>query len=129
MVTSMAGHLPTLTPGKDEDGMNDPVQAQVEAYNRRDVEAFAACHAPDCVVEDGDGTVVMRGREELVAQYGPFFEASPGLHGEILSRIRVGDWVVDEEHVTGMGGEYPEVRAIAIYHVADGLIDRVRLLR
>lgn len=109
--------------------MDDPVQAQVDGYNRRDVHAFAACYTPDCIVEDGKGAVVMRGRDEIVAQYGPFFEASPELHGEILSRIRVGDWVVDEEHITGTADGYPETRAIAIYHVTDGLIDRVRLLR
>ena len=45
----------------------------------------------------------------------------------IVTRIRVGSWVVDEEHITG--GPTGEVRAIAVYHLdRDGLIDRARFL-
>ena len=72
----------------------------------------------------------MRGRGEIETQYGPFFESSPHLHAEIVTRIRVGEYVVDEERVTGVAGvESGEVRAVAIYHVAGGLIDRLRILQ
>ena len=110
--------------------MDDPVDRQVDAYNRRDLAAFAACYSPDVLVEDGAGAVLMRGRAEIDAQYGPFFASSPHLHADIVTRIRVGEYVVDEEHVTGVAGvDSGEVRAVAVYHVANGLIDRVRILQ
>ena len=102
----------------------DPVDAQLEAYNGRDVEAFVACYAAGVLVEDGAGTPLMRGRDALRAEYGPFFEAAPDLRVEILHRIRIGAYVIDEERITGW--EPQPVRAVVVYHVADGLIDRVR---
>lgn len=104
----------------------DPVDAQVAAYNARDVEAFAACYAEDVTIEDADGNVLARGRAQLREQYAPFFAASPDLHAEIETRIRIGAHVIDEERITGAGPE--PMHAVAIYHVAEGLIDRVQFL-
>jgi len=106
----------------------DAVERQLQAYNAGDADAFAACYARDVVIEDLDGDVVMRGREEVRRLYGELFASQPGLHAEIRSRIRVGSWVVDEERVEGLEGD--EVHAVAIYGLGrDGLIERVRFLR
>jgi hypothetical protein len=35
---------------------SDPVERQVDAYNRKDLDAFLACYAADTVVEDAAGT-------------------------------------------------------------------------
>ena len=104
----------------------DPVDAQLAAYNARDVEAFAACYAEDVVIEDAEGNVLARGRAEVREQYGPFFTTTPDLHAEIDTRIRIGSHVIDEERITGVGPE--PMHAVAIYHVTDGAIDRVRFL-
>ena len=106
--------------------MSDPVDAQLTAYNARDVEAFAACYAEDVVIEDADGNVLARGRGQVVEQYGPFFAGAPDLHAEIKTRIRIGAHVIDEERITGVGPE--PMHAVAIYHVGDGLIHRVQFL-
>ena len=106
--------------------MSDQVDAQVAAYNARDVDAFAACYAEDVVIEDADGNVLARGRSQILEQYGPFFAAAPDLHAEIETRIRIGAHVIDEERITGAGPE--PMHAVAIYHLADGLIDRVQFL-
>ena len=103
-----------------------PVDAQIRAYNARDVGGFIAQYALDVVVEDGTGTILMRGREALRAEYGPFFAGSPGLRGEIVQRIEIGEYVIDEERIHGWQPE--PVRAVVIYHVKDGLIDPVRFL-
>jgi hypothetical protein len=105
----------------------DAVERQVEAYNAGDVEAFVACYADDAVIEDADGQVEMSGRAEMRKAYGDLFERNPDLRGEIVSRIRVGAYVVDEERITGYSGG--DLHAVAIYRLDDeGLIDRVRLL-
>jgi hypothetical protein len=80
------------------------------------------------MVGDPDGRVVMDGREEMREQYGSLFATMPGLRADIVSRMRVGSFIVDEEHVRGRPDG--DVHAIAIYRLDEyGLIDRVRLLR
>lgn len=105
----------------------DPVQAQLEAYNDRDIERFIAAYAPDIVIEDGDGTVLMQGQDSLRQQYGNLFATSPNLHCTLAHRIRVGEHVIDEERVVGLAPE--EVLAVAIYRVRDGKIVQARFLR
>jgi len=106
----------------------DAVERQVRAYNERNLEEFLACYAEDVVVEDGDGAILMSGREEMRERYGRLFASSPDLHGEIVTRIRIGSYVVDEERITGRPDG--ELHAVAIYRLdGDGLIDRVRFLR
>lgn len=108
----------------------DPVDVQLEAYNARDLEAFLACYAPDVVVEDAGGQPMMTGHDGLRAVYGALFTQSPALHAEVTSRIRVGEFVIDEEHVTGanLTGFPAEVHAAVIYRVRDGRIMHVRML-
>jgi hypothetical protein len=60
-------------------------------------------------------------------RYGPMFAQNPDLHCRIVNRIRIGQYVIDEERITGRGPE--EVPAVAIYRVVDGRIVHVRFLR
>jgi hypothetical protein len=103
----------------------NPVEAQVDAYNARDIESFLGCYSDDVVVEDGAGNTLMRGIDGMRAEYGPFFDEFPNLRAEIVRRIRVGDYFIDEERIHGW--QTDPVHAVAIYHVADGKIDHVRL--
>jgi hypothetical protein len=103
----------------------DAVDRQLAAYNARDVDAFVSCYAEDAVVEDAGGSVLMAGRDDLRREYEPFFRNHPALRARILTRIAIGDYVVDEEEITGW--QALPVRAVAIYHVAGDVIDQVRL--
>ena len=103
------------------------VARQVRAWNAGDLEAFLLCFAEDVVVEDADGNVQSTGRNVLRTTYGQLLAEQPDREYEIVTRIRVGPWVVDEERITG--GTRGDSRAIGIYHLGeDGLIDRVRFL-
>jgi len=103
------------------------VARQVRAWNAGDLEAFLLCFAEDVVVEDADGNVQSTGRNVVRTTYGQLLAEQPNREYEIVTRIRVGPWVVDEEHITG--GSRGDSRAIGIYHLdGDGLIDRVRFL-
>lgn len=106
------------------------VQEQVDAYNALDIERFIACYAPEAVVLDGAGAVIYTGHDEMRAGYGPMMEQNPTLHVEIPTRIQVGDWVVDEEVVSGITAEGfpPEMRAATVYFVTGGKIQRVHIL-
>ena len=107
----------------------DPVDAQLAAYNAHDVAAFMACYTPDCTIDDADGNRLMTGHAEMRPRYETLFASSPNLHCDIVSRIRIGDHVIDEERITG---RVPELRrAVVIYRIdkASGLISHVRFLR
>lgn len=105
----------------------DPVQAQLEAYNARDLERFIACYTEDVRIEDGAGNLLMQGHDAMRERYGPMFAQNPDLHCRIVSRIRIGEYVVDEERITGRGPA--EVHAVAIYRLQGDLIAHVRFLR
>ena len=107
--------------------MNDPVDAHVEAYNARDLDGFIACYSPDCVMEDARGQIVARGHEQLRTRFERVFEASPKLHCEIVHRTRVGEYVVDEERITGrVGGDQ---HGVVVSHISSGVIDHQRFIR
>ncbi len=103
----------------------DAVQAQVDAYNAHDLRWFVACYAPDAIIVDGTGRVIAKGHDEIRNAYAPRFARS--VHAEIVHRTQVGQFVVDEERVAGIGEQI--VRAVAIYRVVDGHIVHVVLLR
>ncbi len=110
--------------------MSDPVQQQIDAYNNRDLDGFVAAYAEDAVLEDGEGNVMARGHDGIRDLYGALFSQSPRLHGEVLNRISVGQYVIDEEWVTGieMEGAPSEVHAAVVYRLVEGKIAHVRLL-
>ena len=106
-----------------------PVDAQLAAYNAHDVDGFMVCYALDCVIEDGAGERLMAGHAQMRPRYAALFASSPKLHCEIASRICIGDYVIDEERITG---RVPDLRhAVVIYRVdkQSGLISHVRFLR
>ena len=107
----------------------DPVEAQLAAYNAHDVDAFMACYTTDCAVDDADGTRLLTGHAEMRPRYVALFASSPNLHCEIVSRVCIGDYVIDEERITG---RVPDLRrAVVIYHIDKSfqLISHVRFLR
>jgi hypothetical protein len=107
--------------------MRDPVDEHVLAYNDRDLERFVACFSIDCVIEDAQGTLLVRGHAELRNRFAQVFDQSPDLHCQILHRTQVGEYVVDEEHITGrVGGEQ---HGVVVSHVSGGVIDHQRFIR
>jgi hypothetical protein len=107
--------------------VNDPVEEHIQAYNARDLERFVACFSADCVMEDARGEVLARGHADLRALFRRLFDENPELHCEVVHRTRVGDYVVDEEHITGRDGG--DQRAVVVSHVSGGVIDHQRVVR
>lgn len=110
--------------------MNDPVEHQLQAFNARNLDAFLEAYAPNVRIEDGEGDAMMSGIDELRAFYGEVFRNSPDLHCDVVNRISVGDWVIDEEEIEGLQAEgFPEEAHAAVeYRVSDDQITLVRML-
>jgi hypothetical protein len=106
--------------------VTDVVERMLAALNDGDLPDFVACYADDATIEDGHDRVLARGRDGLSARYGPMFDRHRKLRVEALYRADIGDFVVQEERVTGRGE--PE-RHVAVYLVREGRIARERLIR
>ncbi|PQB04415.1 nuclear transport factor 2 family protein [Aureitalea marina] len=109
-------------------GQNSPeavVQAQLESYNRGDLDAFMATFDPQVIFTDASGEITMQGAEAVRERYKSYFEASPNLHSEIQTRIVQGDFVIDHEHITGRYGNPEIYELVLVFRVKLGKIVRV----
>jgi hypothetical protein len=86
-----------------------------------------AAYAAGVVIDDGAGKRLMTGRDAVRTAYADSFQRLPDVRAEVVARIEMGDYVIDEERVHG--AEPGPIRASVIYHVSGGLIDHVRLFR
>ena len=103
-----------------------PVQAQLEAYNARDIESFLAPYAEDIRAYEYPGSLLFEGKEAMQDRYSTFFEMTPDLHCELKNRIIIGDKVIDEELVMINGNQF---HAVALYEVKNGQIIKVTFIR
>jgi len=107
----------------------DVVQAQLEAYNAQDLDAFLATYATDAVVVRG-GKVALQGREALRDAYRTLFAKYPKNRATISERRTEGDRVVlDHEIISGRAPDKPDPWDVGWvrYEVDGGLIRRVEL--
>ncbi len=107
--------------------MNSPehvVQAQLEAYNAKDIEAWIQTYDVEAEQYELHGQLLARGHEEMRARMQSRF-AEPDLHAELLSRIVMGRTVVDHERITR---NFPEGRGtidmLCIYEIDGSRIRR-----
>ncbi len=98
------------------------VQAQLDAYNAKDIEALLRTYAPDAEQYALHGERLVQGHEQLRERFLARF-AEPDLHARLLSRTVMGNVVVDHEIVTR---NFPEGRGtlemLCVYEVAQGRI-------
>lgn len=104
------------------------VQAQLDAYNAKDIEAFMRCWSGDAQVFAHPDTLLADGAAAIRARHLVRFQ-EPNLFGRLISRMAVGDaagtTVVDREIVSRTFPEGPgRVDVIAIYRVTAGRISR-----
>ena len=99
-----------------------PVQKQLEAYNRRDLDAFMLWWAEDCSYYEFPARLLAKGAAEVKERHRLRFQ-EPNLFGRLTNRLCVGNLVIDQEVVTRTFSEGPgELDVIAIYEVEDGQI-------
>ncbi len=99
-----------------------PVEMQLAAYNARDIDAFMPWWAENCEYYVFPSTLLASSAAEIRARHIERFK-EPDLFGMLLTRIVVGNVVVDHETVQrnfpeGRG----EVDVICTYEIEDGKI-------
>jgi hypothetical protein len=103
------------------------VRRQYEAYNRHDLDAFVAVHAPDVQVYSFPDSLRFEGRDSLRARFGRLFSSAPHVHANIDARMALGDIVVWKETATGLPGDSTNT-GIFVWEVHDGQITRLMRL-
>ena len=100
------------------------VQRQLEAYNARDLDRFVAEFSDTVRVYRPPAVEpAISGKAALAEFYANNRFNGPDLHAEIVSRMVLGNKVVDHERITGVKADAFE--AVAVYEVLDGLIQSV----
>ena len=100
------------------------VQAQLDAYNAKDIEALLRTYAPDAGQFTLHGERLAKGHAEMRPRFAQRF-AEPHLHARLISRSIIGNVVVDVESITR---DFPEgvgtLELLCLYEVRDGLIQK-----
>jgi len=100
------------------------VQAQLDAYNAKDIEALLRTYALDAEQFTLHGERLAQGHEQIRGRFLTRF-AEPDLHAKLVSRIIVANVVTDVELITR---NFPEGRGtlemLCIYEIIDGRIQR-----
>ncbi len=99
-------------------------QAQLDAYNQRDIDAFLKPYSDSVKVYGFPQQLFYQGKTTMRSQYASMFKQSLDLHCELLGRMVLGNYVIDRELVT-FDKERPKLNAIAIYKVGDEGIEAV----
>jgi hypothetical protein len=100
------------------------VQAQLDAYNAKDIDALLDAYAPDAEQYQLHGELLARGHEQMRPRFLARF-AEPDLSARLISRISMENVVIDHEVVTR---NFPEgtgtVEMVCVYEVAGGRIQK-----
>ena len=98
-----------------------PVQAQFEAYNAHDIEAFMSCFSEDFkgyrMPSESPSTT---GKESLREFYVNNRFNNPKLKAELIARTVMGNKVFDHEFIHGLSDE--PLESIAVFEIKENLI-------
>lgn len=103
-------------------------QAQLDAYNAQDLDAYCAFFTDDVVVADLNGAPNLNGVEAYRARYAAVFAQFPQNRADLLARMVVGSTVIDHERVFRSPDATP-FEVAAIYTFAGDKIARVDFVK
>ncbi|NKI32699.1 nuclear transport factor 2 family protein [Croceivirga thetidis] len=123
MAVNPSGTKLAIVSGVSPEGI---VQKQLDAYNSRNINAFAATYSDDVKLYNFPNELISEGIDSLRESYKGFFKSTPDLNCKITKRIVTGNKVIDEEYLTMNGQNFS---AVAVYEVENGKIAKVTFIR
>lgn len=106
----------------------DLVQGQLDAYNAQDVDAFCSFFADDVIVSDLNAAPNLHGLKDYRERHVGLFAQFPQNQAERLSRIVIGNIVIDHERVLRNPDAVP-FEVAAIYTIVGDKIARVDFVK
>ncbi|NMR34442.1 amidohydrolase family protein [Chryseobacterium aquaticum] len=104
------------------------VQKQVNGYNARNIDAFLEPYSEEIELYMFPNQLISKGKEAMRKDYSEMFKKLTNLHCHIKNRIVNGNFVIDQESVSGMR-KNQTVEATAIYEIKDNKISKVYFLQ
>lgn len=105
------------------------VQEQLDAYNRRDLDAFAQSFADDIRIYSLSRPTApqVAGKNQMREVYGSLFSLpdEKKIVCEVVTRIAEGDFVTDQQNCRTLDGRSLRARTTVTYEVKDGLISKM----
>lgn len=102
----------------------DLVQAQLDAYNDRDLDRFLAAYSEEIrLYRPPSAQPALEGKAAFATFYRSRRFNLPGVRADLLSRQASGPLVVDHERITGLAAK--PIEALLVFRVAGGLICEV----
>lgn len=121
--------ISSYTPGQDHTPA-DVVEAQLKAYNDRDIDAFMAVfHQEVELWALGGEAPVAKGFDNVKELYINLFEKSPKLHSTVINRSVISNKVIDYEIITGRNDDDAPLYLVMVYEIKDGKIFRAYSIR
>lgn len=109
------------------------IDRQLDAYNQRNIEAFAVTYHEDVEIYRFPGGLDYCGKNELIQRYGSKFARLKFLKATSLQRMVQGNILVDHElaESSSVNAEQIDesVKVIVAYEVEEGLIRRVTFMQ
>lgn len=102
-------------------------QQQLDAYNKRDIDAFLAPYADSVAVYMYPNQLMYKGKETMRQQYAGMFANTPDLFCRLQNRMVLANTVIDHELVT-FDKTKPPMQAIAVYTISGDKIVAVRFI-
>ncbi len=112
----------------DKFALVTPVQTQLDAYNTGNLDLFLSAYSDTVKIYNFPNELRYQGKENMREGYGGMFARLPDLQCRLVSRVIMGDKVIDHESVI-WNKEDPPTEVVAIYRVEDGLIQEVWFMR
>lgn len=103
-------------------------QAQLVAYNSRNIDAFLEPYSDSVEIYSYPNTLMAKGKDDMRKTYSQMFKSTPDLYCTIVKRMVLGNTVIDEESVI-FNRQSPPFKAIAIYTIANNKIQRVTFIQ
>ncbi|MEM6526132.1 MAG: nuclear transport factor 2 family protein [Bacteroidota bacterium] len=125
MITIVLGLVSTFLLAQTAEEL---AQAQLEAYNNRDLEAFLAPYSDTVKIYNFPNNFLYQGKETMRKNYGGMFERLTDLNCELVNRMVNGNTVIDHERVL-FEKKQPRSEVFALYKVAHGKIQEVYFIR
>jgi hypothetical protein len=102
-------------------------QQQLDAYNKRDIEAFLVPYSDSVTVYAFPEKLLYKGKAIMRQQYADMFKNTPDLFCDLQKRMVLKNTVIDHEKVT-FNKNQPPLFAIAIYTIEKGKIAKVHFI-
>jgi len=104
------------------------VEGQLEAYNSGNLEMFLSNYHENIEIYTFPNELQYSGVDKMRVKYSELFLNHPELHCKLLNRNIIGDFIIDQEEITGVKNN-DIFYATAIYAFSDNLINKVWFIR